>query len=293
MYKKKNRIVIDCLSCGFCHFYPIPLVKKLEKMYTHKFYQEIKPNYIKKDESENLYWNITFDDKLDTIERKIRKENRTILDIGCGPGFFLKRAKERGWITTGIEPSTEAANHAEKQGLNILRTFFENYNFSTHTKFDAIHSKFFLEHITDPLKICKSCFNLLNPGGVICFEVPNDFNTLQKIVVEKLKKPHYWISHPDHINYFSLMSLTKLLKKVGFKIFYAEATFPLELFLLFGLDYVNNDKVGRKIHSMRMNFESVLFSSGNNNLKRNLYNFLVKQGLGREIIVYAQKSYRK
>ncbi|MGI0060763.1 MAG: class I SAM-dependent methyltransferase, partial [Nitrosotalea sp.] len=110
------------------------------------------------------------------------------------------------------------------------------YQLHTSDKFDEIHSKFLLEHVIDPLGICKSCFNLLNKGGVMCFEVPNDFNVLQNTVIKTMKKPFYWVAPPEHVNYFTPKSLTNLLRKAGFKIFYVESTFPLELFLLFGLD---------------------------------------------------------
>lgn len=290
IWKSKKYSVIDCVKCGFCHLDPIPELKDLQKMYTHHFYQSMKPKYIKKDESELPYWNITFDDKLYLIESKIRKKKKRILDIGCGPGFFLKRAKERGWDVLGIEPSTTAASYAKSHGIPIVESLFEQYQSHTPDKFDAIHSKFLLEHVIDPFSICKSCYSLLNKGGIICFEVPNDFNVLQNIVIKTMKKPHYWVGSPEHINYFSLKSLTNLLKKAGFKTFYAESTFPLELFLLFGLDYVGNDRVGRKIHRMRMRLETNIHSSGYNKLKRELYNYFAQKGLGRELIVYAQKN---
>jgi len=79
------------------------------------------------------------------------------------------------------------------------------------------------------------------------------------------------------------------LKKTGFTPFYAESTFPLELFLLFGFDYINNDKIGRKIHSMRMKFDSLLHSSNNNKLKREIYSSFANMGIGRTIVVYAKK----
>ena len=59
---------------------------------------------------------------------------------------------------------------------------------------------------------------------------------------------------------------------------------------MFGLDYLSDDKIGKKIHKMRMKFEETLQESGNNNLKRELYEYFSKKGLGREIIVYAQKK---
>ena len=267
---------------------PIPSIDELESMYVHDFYQKIKPDYIKKDESELPFWNITFDDKLDTIEQKIRKKNKNILDVGCGAGFFLQRAKKRGWNVTGIEPSIQAVEYAQSRGFNVIKTIFESYYKSTNDKFDSIHLNFVLEHTRDATNICESCFNLLKPKGVICVEVPNDFNMLQHIVLKKSKKPPYWIDR-EHVNYFSFDSLANLLKKTGFHPYYVESTFPLEMFMLFGLNYLNNEKIGQKIHSMRMNFEMTLSSTNHNSLKRKLYAYFAKQGLGRAIIMYAQK----
>ena len=289
VWKSGKNSVISCKNCGFYHANPIPKFEDLEKMYTHKFYQELKPVYIKKDESEKDYWNITFDDKLETIESVIKKKNKKILDIGCGPGFFLQRAKEKGWNVLGIEPSSKAAKYAKDKGIPIIESTFESFLLTNKEKFDVIHSKFFLEHVPNPKNICKECYDLLNPNGVICFEVPNDFNILQKIVTDKLNKKPYWIAPPQHINYFSMKSLQNLLKKTGFTPFYAESTFPLELFLLFGFDYINNDKIGRKIHSMRMKFDSLLHLSNNNQLKREIYSSFANMGIGRAIVVYAKK----
>ena len=290
LWRSKKTSIIECKTCGFSHLKPIPKIEELEKMYVHKFYQNLKPKYIKKDESELSYWNLTFDDKLEILEKHVKGKKKKILDIGCGAGFFLNRAKQRSWNTVGIEPSPIAAKYARSNGIEIIQTTFEKFLTQNSEKFDVIHSKFFLEHVREPETVCKSCFKILKKNGIICFEVPNDFNLLQKIVTENLKKNSYWVAPPEHINYFSPLSLQKLLKKTGFKILYTESTFPLEFFLLFGLDYLNNDKIGKKIHSMRMNFESILHSSGNNALKRELYSYLAKQGLGREIIVYAQKN---
>ncbi len=290
VWKSGKNSIINCNNCGFYHAYPIPKLEDLEKMYSHKFYEQLKPNYIKKDESEIDYWNITFDDKLDILERKIRKKNRCILDIGCGPGFFLQRAQKRGWNVLGVEPSLKAAKYAKEKGIPISESTFESFVLTNKSKFDVIHSKFFLEHVRDPLNVCKLCFELLKPNGILCFEVPNDFNLLQEIVVNNLNKPRYWIEPTQHVNYFSNQTLKKLLIKCGFNPFHSESTFPLEFFLLSGMNYLNNEKIGKKIHSMRMNFESHLFSSKNNSLKRDLYSYFAQKGIGREIIIYAKKE---
>ena len=53
------------------------------------------------------------------------RERRRLLDIGSGPGFFLKTAKERGWRVLGIEPSRQAATHARDLGIEVVEGFFD------------------------------------------------------------------------------------------------------------------------------------------------------------------------
>ena len=94
---------------------------------------------------------------------------------------------------------------------------------------------------------------------------------------------------PHHVNYFDFRSLGGLLKKCGFSIVHEESTFPIDLFLLMGDNYISDDKVGRECHTRRMNFEKSMRLSGNNDLLERLYSNFAKQGIGREVVLYAKK----
>ncbi len=66
----------------------------------------------------------------------------------------------------------------------------------------------------------------------------------------------------DHINYFNIESLRRLLKKVGFEIIHSEVIFLMEFFTLMGDDYVNDPNKGRISHLRRVNFKLNLTKSG-------------------------------
>lgn len=284
-----NFKVIDCAVCGFVHVTPIPSDNELLSMYSKEFYQHMKPEYIHKDESELEYWNLTFDDKLDVLEKYVNKQSKSILDIGCGAGFFLMRAKTRGWDVVGIEPSEMAAEYAESHGIPIVRNLFQNLDLKEIGKFDAVHMKFFLEHTPSPAGVIQECKSLLNDNGMLVIEVPNDYNPLQDTVKKVLGKKEYWLAPPEHLNYFNFESLSRLLEKNGFSVVSKESTFPLELFLLMGHDYIGNDPVGRQKHSERMKMELYLDQAGRNEMKRKIYSFFASIGIGREAIVYGMK----
>jgi 2-polyprenyl-3-methyl-5-hydroxy-6-metoxy-1,4-benzoquinol methylase len=281
--------IIDCVKCGFIHANPIPSVEELDEFYNKSFYQEVKPDYLEKTKKELIYWQMTYQDKMDVFNKNIKKNNKRILDIGCSGGFFPKYFQDRGWDAVGIEPSPVAAKYARKMGVNVIEELFEEVDLKTTGKFDVVHMAFVLEHVRDPLALLKRAYQMLNKGGMICIESPNDFNPLQAVLKEKLKKKPYWVCLLDHINYFTPGSLSRTLKKVGYKPQKLSGTFPMEFFVLMGEDYIGNDTVGRACHQKRMSLELNLLNGGKNDLKNKIYEDMIRSGIGREIIIYAKK----
>lgn len=76
---------------------------------------------------------------------------------------------------------------------------------------------------------------------------------------------------------------------LGFHVFLKTATFPMEVFLLMGDNYVGNDALGRACHSRRRNLELNLKLGGFEAPKRALYTILAEHGIGREIVMIARK----
>lgn len=285
--EKNNFEIILCENCKFIHVMPIPTEDNLLNLYKNEFFQKIKPDDIKKEDLESEYWKTTYDDKLFSVKNFLGKSGH-FLDIGCGSGSLLLRAKELGWEVFGIEPSQIAAKYAENKGLSIIEDFFQNIDFSSLGKFDVIHMKNLLEHTPSPVKILEKCKSILSDQGILIIEVPNDFNPLQDIAQKILNKPMYWIDPPVHINYFNFNSLSTLLESNSFKILLKESTFPLEMFLLMGNNYLGDGVIGKKKHIERMQFEKNLIESKKNDLKRNIYKHFADMGIGRSQIIYAQ-----
>ena len=290
--------VIDCRRCKFIHVIPVPSNQELNSFYDNEFYQKTKSNFISKNENEMDYWNLVFDEKLVTIEKLISSKSKRILDIGSGPGFFLRRAKRRGWDVLGVESSPLACNYANEQNIPTIQKFFYEVTPNEIGKFDAIHTFDVLEHVNNPIAVIEKAYYLLKRNGVIVVEVPNDFNPLQKLVQKTLKKKEWWITlsswsktsgNIQHLNYFNFSSISDLLKRIGFKIIIKEATFPLEIFLLMGQDYIKNPKIGKKIHLERIQFEKNFEKRKEGQLKRKIYQKLAEIGIGRTAIIYAKK----
>lgn len=284
--------VIDCRMCEFRHVIPLVEESVQKEFYSEEFYEKEKQNYVECQKADLDWWAIEYHEKYDLLEKYLnRKGNKKLLDIGSGPGFFLKIGKERGWDTTGIEPGIPAYEFSRSElGTHVINEFFSRDNYSKFGTFDVINLCNVLEHIADPAEMLKMSQEILNPEGQICITCPNDFNPLQDLVLRTLKKEPWWVVPKHHINYFDMASLKKLLEKTGFNVLYETVSFPLEVFLLMGEDYIGNHELGRKIHAWRMNLEKNFNTAHENQLKRKIYGKLAELGLGREITIIARKE---
>jgi SAM-dependent methyltransferase len=183
----------------------------------------------------------------------------------------------------------QAAGHARALGVDVVEAFVDEVDWDALGVFDAVHLKLVLEHLPDPAAVLAAAVARLRPGGVLCVQVPNDFNRLQSVVCRTVSgTPPWWVAPPYHVNYFDFESLERLCARVGAVPVRRDTNFPMELFLLMGDHYVGDDAVGRACHRKRMAFEERLAAAGEDGLRRRLYAALAAAGLGREAIVYAR-----
>lgn len=282
--------IIECNDCGFKHIDPIPTDAELEQIYKHEYYIKDKPDYIEKDIKDRGWWEMTYGHRFDVFESNLATEKRKLLDIGSGPGLFMEVGNQRKWSTTGIEPNVKAAEHSVERGLDVKNWMYDSDTSKKLGEFDVINLSLVLEHIAQPEDMIRLAKNQLSDNGLICIVVPNDFNPLQQILKSAFDYKPWWVSPPHHINYFDFNSLSKLLKKCGFEIVHKESTFPIELFLLMGDNYVGNDELGRACHEKRVNFEMALNQGNSNELLNELYASFSDLNIGREVVIYGSKK---
>jgi SAM-dependent methyltransferase len=281
--------VIDCECCGFKHVVPIPTEKELETVYAHEYYTQEKPLYIERYIEDKEWWDVVYTERYKSLERLLGNRKGRLLDVGSGPGLFLALGRSRGWIVKGIEPSEKAALYSQRDlGLDVENVFLDERSAPRLGKFDVVHMGEVLEHIPDPAGMLNLVRGLLLPGGILTLIVPNDFNPFQKILQNDLGFSPWWVAPPHHLNYFTHESLCKLVEYCGYVDIEQESTFPIDLFLLMGENYIGNDEIGRRVHGLRKNFDINLLNSAGTELRSILYKSFAKLGLGREIVLYAK-----
>jgi len=288
LYSSNNTKVISCSTCGFAHIVPLPLTSSVDAFYENEFYEKTKQGYIKKHTEDLEWWKTEFDDKYQIFKGKLSGiRNPRLLDIGSGPGYFIQEGKKRGWEVLGIEPGGLPHHFSTNElGMDVIRGVFSTDNYKQFGKFHVVHMNNVLEHMVNPHQVFSMIHKILFPDGLLCVTVPNDFNPLQEILTKFMKKEHWWVNTREHLNYFNIESLTGLFERNGFKVFEKTASFPLELFVLMGDDYIGDPDLGRKIHQKRKNLEVAFHEANAMGLKREIYQTLAQLGIGREITIY-------
>lgn len=144
---------------------------------------------------------------------KISKEPGSMLEIGCGPGFMLKKLKKLGWTVKGIERTESVAAFArEKFNLDVTHHGIETL--PALPTFDLIVLFQVMEHLSDPLGILKESIKRLKKGGKVIINVPN----IESWQATFGGSVWAYLDPPRHVFHFSLESLRKLLLMVGLKL---------------------------------------------------------------------------
>ena len=201
--------VVQCKSCSFVYVTPLP-----DEQFLHQHYQTYLP-------AGNVYieqWRRMmlgiFQRSLDAIETRSGHNKGTLLDIGCGYGFFLALARQRGWQVCGIEPCGHARAHAASNSLEVDSgdLFARAYKDET---FDVVTLFYVLEHLPYPLKYLKEINRILKPGGLVLVRVPNTTPLVKFLKI--LGIPNKLYDTPSHLSDFSPSTIALALEKTGFK----------------------------------------------------------------------------
>lgn len=285
----KEHDIIDCFTCGFRHVLPLPDPAALEREYRENYYSEEKPNFIAHAGEDQAWFELAQNDRLALFEKLLPANRRRLLDIGCGPGFFLKTAIARGWQGHGIEPSKQAAAHARSLGATVTEGFFNWDSAQRLGRYDVVNLTNVLEHVPDAAQTLSRAAGLLEPGGVLCVGVPNDFSLFQIAARTVADTGDWWLAPPHHLNYFDFDSLEGAIEKLGLKLVERTTSFPMEAFVMMGENYVGDPALGRACHTKRKNFDFAFEKAGLTATRRDFYRAMAKLGIGREAVVVAVK----
>lgn len=224
--EKKGRLIVRCGDCGLKYLDLDPGEQELEALYSEDYFvnRDCDGGYGDYFAGEK-HLKINFRRRIRILERFV--SGGTLLDIGCGPGFFLESLSSN-WNASGIDISAFACDAAARRHNPVSRGLFAPARFEPES-FDAVTLWNMLEHFNDPLESLKGISSIMKPGGVCGIYTCNAESLFARLCGK------YWhlFIIPEHLYYFSRRTLDRLLHEAGFEILYAHSEF-----LRFSLDYL-------------------------------------------------------
>jgi len=255
---KESFTLCKCEACKFIFTNPRPDQNNIGKYYQSK-------DYVSHTDKGNSIVNIiykivrqyTLKSKIAQINRFVKNKGR-LLDYGCGTGHFLKKAKDNGWESVGVEPNVEASRlAAESTGNNVYQSI---EGLDAENKFDAITLFHVLEHIHELRPTLDYLLKKLKKRGTLFLAVPNN----ESFDSKKYKEDWAALDVPRHLYHFNQDTMAKLAEEYSLRLV---DTLPMK----FDSYYVSilSDRITNSdnnlIKSLINGYKSNNFAKNNNN----------------------------
>jgi SAM-dependent methyltransferase len=209
--------IVKCKNCGL--IYRNPRLK--ECLNRDLFVDNYRKDDKEKEESIANARTPLFRKILLILDKRIKAQSKTILDIGCWQGHFLKIAKDSGWKVQGVEVAKSACEYSkERFGIDVINKRLEEANFEKES-FDVITLWNVFDFLLDPQNTAREIKHILKSNGILVIRVPNaNFHIfLHKIFsIFNLRNKNKNSNDPPIVaNYgYSVRTIKKILNRAGF-----------------------------------------------------------------------------
>ena len=145
------------------------------------------------------------------LDRLVGLRGKNALEIGCGDGFFLQVLSSLGAGAIGFEPSSTFNLVAKLPGIQVFNEYFSfNHGQDLRPDPDVVVMRHVLEHMASPKQQLQSLaanYSAESRARHLFLEVPN----ANQILKDRL----FFDFYHDHVQYFSLGSLHRVLTEAG------------------------------------------------------------------------------
>lgn len=214
-FEKQGAKLFECANCRMVFYNHKDYDYDLASLYEEGYFigNEVSQGY-------NDYFLLeksltkTFETRLNKINRQFACNYQDLLDVGCGPGFFLNVARKKGWKVKGVEISEFAATFAKKNfGLEVINGALEAGLFNPGS-FDLVTLWDVLEHLPEPLDTLTEINKVLRPGGALVLTTGDIGSYFAKLCGSRW----HLLNIPEHVFYFNQQSIQHILVKAGFNV---------------------------------------------------------------------------
>lgn len=135
------------------------------------------------------------DDVKTIIDRHLSE--KSLIEVGCGKGYFLEHMQRAGYEITGIDPAYEGKNE------RVVKACFEE---SLGVTADGVVLRHVLEHMSDPVEFLASVAKANGGSGTVYIEVP---------CLDWICEHRAWFDiFYEHVNYFRLADFKRMFGRI-------------------------------------------------------------------------------
>lgn len=201
--------VVECCNCGLGFVNPRPAFQEMARFYPASYYDWFQTEH-------------GFNDKRYEIEAGCVHHHlkpapgRLLLDVGCANGAFPRVMRRHGWNVEGVEVST---NSTPITDFPVYKQSFPEIPVAA-PRYTVVTAWAVLEHVHDPAAYFTKAAQVMLPGGIFVFNIPN-FGSLSS-------RRLYREDVPRHLYFFTESNVRRYLAANGMELL--EASFDDKIY---------------------------------------------------------------
>jgi 2-polyprenyl-3-methyl-5-hydroxy-6-metoxy-1,4-benzoquinol methylase len=208
--------VLSCCGCGLVSLYDHDRARLVTCEYDSSYFAGNNPNrpwgYVDYAGAERSVREATAAAMVDVLS-SLGVSAGPVLDVGCGGGYFVAAATQRGWDPQGIDLSTAAPAMSDRLGVKGRVQVASIAAFASKTRrrvFNAVTLFDVIEHLHDPVSAIRDALAVLRPEGLLVVTTPRFGGPLYRKQGER-----YIQFKKDHVHYFTESTLVRTVESAG------------------------------------------------------------------------------
>ena len=143
------------------------------------------------------------------------KDCKKVLDLACGPGFFLELLKEAGIEAVGVDRNEYLVEKVRLKQLKVVHSDVFHYLEMLEEEVDGIFCSHLVEHLPFDrvVRLIELISMRLHPGGVLVVVLPNPGSI-------RLHLFGFW-RDPEHVRFYSGNLIALICQHYGLKVEYS------------------------------------------------------------------------
>lgn len=224
--------IVRCEDCGLVFINPMPFFDKSDfhivssNCFYTAFQRELVSSKLDRARTEFLLQAAIWNPMLKS------HGPRALVDVGCGPGLFVKAALDTQWLADGcdIDQTLVELGNCEFD-LDLKHADLPGSHYASDA-FDVVRFKYVMEHLPNPYEILLETKRILKPGGITLVIVPNEAGLLNqlRLMVGGRRKGKWGTLEPkfQHLHAHSPVTLRRMLERAGLEVVLISTTSPMD-----------------------------------------------------------------